>query len=99
MVTIILLFQQGLHLVNCIVKLFSHFTDCFTKNTVQFIFSNTANGIIPAVHADIIRLIKTGKNRNLTELRNTSQKHKAQASVSSLEGTVKILQDTAIHIL
>ena len=98
MIAVILLFQQTLHFVNCIVKLVSHFTDYFTKNTVQFVFSNTANSIVPAVHADIIRLIKARENCNLTKLSNTGQKHKAQAGISSLKGTIKILQDTAIHI-
>ena len=99
MVSVIAAFEAVCNLRYADSVLCRQVLDRLCETAFQFLLCYSAQGVVPAVHADILRLVEPAEDAHLCELCHSGEEHELEVGVCGLEYRVEASQYIFMPIL
>ena len=105
MISVILPSEKFLHFFHCVLIFSSQLYGGFFEKCFQLILGDTAQGFVPFIHTDILRLVKSTENTYLGKLCYSGQQYESQVLIGSFKGRIKgfqyfpVLQQNLLSII
>ena len=99
MIAVVVPLKHGQHTVPVGLELYCHLLYRLGEIPFHLLLGDAAQGLIPCVHADILRLVESAEHAHLGEFRDSRQQHELQVVVRRLEYGVESPEHLPVPVL